>query len=252
MTQTFAAGQTLTAEAVNGELAMPTGAIIPYAVATAPTTTVGGVASWLLCQGQQVLIATYPTLYSLLTTTYGPTTNGLGSAGTSHFRLPDLRGRVPMGQGAGPGTNDGSSGSGEVTGVPGSARTIGQWAGRETHQLLATESGLPSHSTQGDGGHAHTVSNESADHGHNVNGNTFNTQVVGINAGVGANFGVWADQGGGTGARGNHGHYTGGRDTVHNHTVNGGSHTHPVAAANAAQAHNITQPFIVINYIIKT
>ncbi|WP_373280434.1 phage tail protein [Methylogaea oryzae] len=47
---------------------------------------------WLLCQGQLLSISTYQALYSLLGTTYG-------GDGVSTFALPDLRGRVPVGQG---------------------------------------------------------------------------------------------------------------------------------------------------------
>lgn len=54
--------------------------------------------NWLLCYGQELALATYPTLGSLVGTTYGALTNGAGGAGTTHFRVPDLRGRVVAGQ----------------------------------------------------------------------------------------------------------------------------------------------------------
>jgi microcystin-dependent protein len=63
-----------------------------FAGANAPT-------GWLLCDGSQQPIATYPELYSVLSTTYGALTNGSGGAGSSHFRVPDLRGRTPVGAG---------------------------------------------------------------------------------------------------------------------------------------------------------
>src|SRR5271166_5833783 len=51
---------------------------------------------WAFCQGQLLPIAQNTALFSLLGTTYG-------GDGVSNFALPDLRGRVPMGMGQGPG-----------------------------------------------------------------------------------------------------------------------------------------------------
>lgn len=50
---------------------------------------------YLEANGQQLAINDYQALYTLLGTTYGGT--------TTTFNLPDLRGRVPVGQGTGPG-----------------------------------------------------------------------------------------------------------------------------------------------------
>ncbi|MBQ0787689.1 MAG: phage tail protein [Oceanihabitans sp.] len=51
---------------------------------------------WAYCDGQLLAIAQYNALFSLLGTTYG-------GDGRTTFALPDLRGRVPVHQGAGPG-----------------------------------------------------------------------------------------------------------------------------------------------------
>jgi microcystin-dependent protein len=51
---------------------------------------------WALCAGQLLPINQYTALFSLLGTTYG-------GNGTTTFGLPDLRGRVPLGVGQGPG-----------------------------------------------------------------------------------------------------------------------------------------------------
>lgn len=51
---------------------------------------------WAFCQGQLLSIAQNSALFSLLGTTYG-------GNGQTTFGLPDLRGRVPVGQGSGPG-----------------------------------------------------------------------------------------------------------------------------------------------------
>jgi microcystin-dependent protein len=77
---------------------------------------------WLACIGQAVPISQYDVLYAVIGTTYG-------GDGVQTFNLPDLRGRVPIGQGAGPG-------------LP--AYAIGQLAGEELHTLVETE--MPTHS----------------------------------------------------------------------------------------------------------
>ncbi|TCT08056.1 phage tail protein [Aquabacter spiritensis] len=59
--------------------------IFPYADDWVP-------AGWLPCEGQMLGIMSYAALYSLIGTTYG-------GDGRSTFRLPDLRGRTPLGLG---------------------------------------------------------------------------------------------------------------------------------------------------------
>lgn len=54
--------------------------------------------SWALCQGQLLAISSNTALFSLLGTTYG-------GDGRTTFGLPDLRARVPIGAGQGPGTS---------------------------------------------------------------------------------------------------------------------------------------------------
>jgi microcystin-dependent protein len=62
---------------------MPAGAIIAFGSLTPPT-------GFLVCDGTSYLRATYPTLFAVLGTSYG-------SADGTHFNVPDLRGRVPVG-----------------------------------------------------------------------------------------------------------------------------------------------------------
>jgi microcystin-dependent protein len=73
------------------------------------------------CQGQLVAIAQNTALFSLLGTTFG-------GNGQTTFALPDLRGRVPMGQGQGPGL---------------SSKNLGEVGGTETVTLISTE--IPAH-----------------------------------------------------------------------------------------------------------
>jgi microcystin-dependent protein len=54
---------------------------------------------YAFAQGQQLSIGQYTALFSVLGTTYG-------GNGSSTFALPDLRGRVPIGAGMGPGLNN--------------------------------------------------------------------------------------------------------------------------------------------------
>jgi microcystin-dependent protein len=54
------------------------------------------IAGWAMCQGQLLPISENDTLFTLIGTTYG-------GDGQSTFGLPDLRGRVPVHMGQGPG-----------------------------------------------------------------------------------------------------------------------------------------------------
>ena len=76
---------------------------------------------YALCQGQILSISQNTALFALLGTTFG-------GNGQTTFALPDLRGRIPMGDGQGPG----------LTG-----RTLGEVGGTETITLLTNE--IPAH-----------------------------------------------------------------------------------------------------------
>lgn len=89
--------------------------IIPWAGNFAPY-------QFATCDGQILPISQNTALFSLLGTNYG-------GNGTSNFGLPDLRGRIPVGQGAGPGLQD---------------YVIGEETGNETVTLLS--SNIPIHS----------------------------------------------------------------------------------------------------------
>jgi microcystin-dependent protein len=52
-------------------------------------------AGWAVCDGRYLSVDEYQQLFNVIGTTYG--------GGNSMFALPDLRGRVPIGQGHGPG-----------------------------------------------------------------------------------------------------------------------------------------------------
>lgn len=85
--------------------------------------------SYQLCAGQILAIASNTALFSLLGTTYG-------GNGQTTFALPDLRGRMPIGQGTGPG-------------LP--THTMGEVSGTTSVTLMSAN--LPAH--------VHTVNNVS-------------------------------------------------------------------------------------------
>lgn len=77
---------------------------------------------WAFCDGQLLPVSQYDALFALLGTIYG-------GDGRTTFALPDLRGRIPVHQGSGPGL---------------SPRLIGQKYGQETVTLTTNQ--MPAHS----------------------------------------------------------------------------------------------------------
>lgn len=73
--------------------------------------------SWAFCNNQILSIAQNTALFSILGTTYG-------GNGQTTFALPDLRGRVPVGTGQGPGLA--SITLGELAGAPTVTLTVNQ------------------------------------------------------------------------------------------------------------------------------
>lgn len=88
----------------NERIEPPAGTIVAYAGSSAPS-------GWLLCQGQEVSKTSFPALENVCKTNYGANTNGSGGSGTTHFRVPDLRGRMPVGVGAGLGSRSTGTGT---------------------------------------------------------------------------------------------------------------------------------------------
>jgi microcystin-dependent protein len=101
------------------------GEIRPFAGTFAPV-------GWHFCDGTLVSIAENDALYTLLGTTYG-------GDGQTTFGLPDLRGRVAVGVGNGPGLTP---------------RVLGEMAGTESVTLTTQQ--MPSHT------HAVTASSDAA------------------------------------------------------------------------------------------
>ena len=85
---------------------------------------------WARCNGQLLPIGTHTTLFSMLGTRFG-------GDGVTNFALPDLRGRVPIGPGAGPTLTPRAIG--DSGGVESHALTAGELA-THTHQFRASKS----------------------------------------------------------------------------------------------------------------
>ena len=106
------------------EMLMPVGVVLPYVSSDAPD-------GWLNCQGQELYRGDYPNLFAVIGTTYGT------GDGSTTFRLPNLAGRVVVGQGSGAGLT---------------ARSMGTTGGAETHTLTTGEMPSHSHTTNAVGG----------------------------------------------------------------------------------------------------
>lgn len=178
---------------------IPTGAVLPFAGMVVPN-------GWAICDGSSKLRTdpVYATLFGAIGTTYG-------SVSGTHFNLPDLRGRTPIGAGQGSSLTN---------------RVLGDKLGEEQHVL--TELEMPSHKHNArDLGHSHPNKSDWA----------FNTT-------------------GGASVR-----YVLNATNVNASSGNNKSAAYPVtesATANITEdskgeglPHNVMQPSIVLNYIIK-
>lgn len=103
----------------------PPGVILPYGGNTAPL-------GWLFCYGQEIRISDFPLLFDAIGYNFGGST----TVTTGFFKVPDLRGRVPLGA-----DNMGGSSANRVTST--SADQIGAGSGSESTTIL-TEN-LPEH-----------------------------------------------------------------------------------------------------------
>ena len=238
-------------------LALPVGSIQMYPKATAPTATSNG-GTWLVCNGAVLVQSNYPDLFSVIGVTYG---NG-GNAST-HFNLPDLRSRVPVGYNV-----DTISGR--------STRAIAVGSGAETHTLANTE--IPKHTHPvTDAGHVHPIADQTHTHTGSNSGGTSNatlsitdpkhshTFMTYTEWSSGSGYGVAFDNGPEHGNVATSSEATGITIADHNHsfttTANSANisttQTNPSGRitttnnqADGDGAHNIMQPYLVVNYII--
>lgn len=173
--------------------------------ASAAATVADG---WLVCDGSSVLRATYPSLFTAL----GGAASPYGLPDGTHFNLPDLRGRIPVGAGTGTGLT---------------ARARGALGGneRENADLAA---------------HTHTGTTNGADrsldHLHNPSAgfSNFVGRAVGFGGSGGGNLNDTMAQ-------------TGAADRSLDHL-----HTFTTNSAGAGGGHPNMQPFQVVTWLVKT
>lgn len=174
------------------------GAIQPSILPTAP-------AGWVLCDGS-ALVQPSPLRSALLAAS-----SPFGVTG-SDPKLPDLRGRIPVG-------------AGTATGAAGAtAHALGSSGGEETHKLLAAEGSVNGNGT--------TTLSGGVDHLHNPSAGftAFHGKATGFGGTGGGTINDTMAQ-------------TGGADRSLNHQ-------HPFTARDADSSHNNMQPFVTVNYFI--
>lgn len=182
------------------DLFMPAGVITQYVGTAAPS-------GWRLCDGTLYNAAdtTYARLWATIGTTYG-------GSGINSFAVPDLKGRVPVGYGAGAGFT---------------ARALNDKGGFETHTLTGQESGIQQHT------HPNTLNDPTHSHTQIANYSGTPSSTVGVALDLSTDSGEY-------GYRQTTAVPTG--VTISNAGIGN------VAAVNA---HNNMQPFVVVSYIIK-
>jgi microcystin-dependent protein len=93
---------------------LPIGTILPYSSTTIPS-------GYMVCDGGAISREDYSELFDIIGTTYG------SGDGSTTFNLPNLKGRIPVGQDTGDATFD----------------EVGETGGEKTHKLTIDE--IPSH-----------------------------------------------------------------------------------------------------------
>ena len=197
------------------DLAVPIGAILPYAGAEAPY-------GYLLCDGSEVERTKFSDLYDVIGGTY----NGvIPLVGVNTFRLPDLRGRFPLGKdnmdngGTVPNSTGGyvDAGGGNVDRVSGTAPdNLGDGGGQSANSL--TVSNLP-------------------DHEHNMKGSTGQQYyATRVDSAIPTDTGSLSDKGPTTVGQSQYIPSSGGIKT----------------AGSLGQPFSVMNPFLTLNYIIRS
>jgi microcystin-dependent protein len=189
-----------------GEGYTPPGVVQQYAGSTPPL-------GYFICDGAAVSRTTYSALFTVVGITYGP------GDGITTFNLPNLQGKIPVGQ------------SGETE-----FNALGKTGGEKTHVITTSEMASHLHSINGIGGlstsyagtHSHGVQCYS---GSNVWGSGDDVIIYNPD---GTNLGNYRTT-----------------STVSDHYHSYSIPYHNTNSTGNSSAHNNLQPYIVLNYIIK-
>lgn len=224
----FTPGQVLTAAQMNAleGATIPTGGVTMYGAGSAPS-------GWLLCDGTAVSRTTYAALFAVISTTYG-----VGN-GTTTFNLPNLKGKVPVGLDSADTAFD----------------ALGETGGAKTHTLTSSE--MPSHTHTQDshlhsaGAHTHTGSTgpgSAVMYVRSAAGLLYaGNRTTGYSSGSSEQFvdgGAFSSNFPGA----EHTHQL----TTSAGTGDVGSTTATNQNTGGGGAHNNLQPYLVMNFIIKT
>lgn len=239
----MAQGQIATIEATLASVAsvLP-GTIFAWGGFTAPP-------GYLLCEGDAVSKTVYADLFTQI-----GCMNGGGCPNGTHFYLPDMRGRVPVGQ----------------NGAPGSVfNFLAATPGQELHTLTTAEMPSHTHTVQSGGTHTHAVGVPSTSFDGRITVG-FSSDAFSMNNTISGSGGPCLVTSSNSTPPVRRGIFTTGYSTLDNtefceqvrvgagafetHThdiVSAGSHTHTADAAGSGEAHNNVQPSFVVKYIIK-